>query len=171
MKKEKPSFQYSICLIIFWWNKKRVGGGDLKEKNYMNLYLLIFIKEDRQADAWECTWWLVCKLYIILNFAHWYSQTLNKLFIINAGSGFRMVWKVIKTFLDARTISKIQVRTFLVNSFLGRGSLLLLVVLKIAVVTFTMWCFRCLDTIMVVNCVKLLIQGKMSVLTYMYLKN
>ena len=125
MKKEKPSFQYSICLIIFWWNKKRVGGGDLKEKNYMNLYLLIFIKEDRQADAWECTWWLVCKLYIILNFAHWYSQTLNKLFIINAGSGFRMVWKVIKTFLDARTISKIQVRTFLVNSFLGRGSLLL----------------------------------------------
>ena len=67
-----------------------------------------------------------------------FSQTLNKLFIINAGSGFRMVWKVIKTFLDARTMSKILVRTFLVNSFLGRGSLLLLVLLKIAVVTFTM---------------------------------
>lgn len=56
-----------------------------------------------------------------------FSQTLNKLFIINAGSGFRMLWKVIKTFLDPRTMSKIQVRTFLVNSFLGRGSLLLLV--------------------------------------------
>uniref|UniRef100_A0A2N9GHM0 CRAL-TRIO domain-containing protein n=1 Tax=Fagus sylvatica TaxID=28930 RepID=A0A2N9GHM0_FAGSY len=36
-------------------------------------------------------------------------QTLNKLFIINAGSGFRMLWKAIRTFLDARTMAKIHV--------------------------------------------------------------
>jgi len=36
-------------------------------------------------------------------------QTLNKLFIINAGSGFRMLWKAVKTFLDERTVAKIQV--------------------------------------------------------------
>ena len=29
------------------------------------------------------------------------SQTLHQLFIINAGSRFRMLWKVIKAFLDA----------------------------------------------------------------------
>ena len=36
-------------------------------------------------------------------------QTLNKLFIINAGSGFRVLWKAVKTFLDVRTVAKIQV--------------------------------------------------------------
>ncbi|KAM3687015.1 hypothetical protein ACB094_10G044700 [Castanea mollissima] len=41
--------------------------------------------------------------------SNYYPETLNKLFIINAGSGFRMLWKVIKTFLEPRTMSKIQV--------------------------------------------------------------
>lgn len=41
--------------------------------------------------------------------SNYYPETLNRLFIINAGSGFRMLWKAIKTFLDARTIAKIQV--------------------------------------------------------------
>ena len=36
-------------------------------------------------------------------------QTLHRLFIINAGSAFRMLWKVVKAFLDARTLAKIQV--------------------------------------------------------------
>ncbi|XP_031248504.1 phosphatidylinositol/phosphatidylcholine transfer protein SFH11 isoform X3 [Pistacia vera] len=35
--------------------------------------------------------------------------TLHCLFIINAGSGFRMLWKVIKAFLDVRTLAKIHV--------------------------------------------------------------
>ncbi|XP_062147255.1 phosphatidylinositol/phosphatidylcholine transfer protein SFH11 [Alnus glutinosa] len=41
--------------------------------------------------------------------SNYYPETLNKLFIINAGSGFRMLWKAIRTFMDARTIAKIQV--------------------------------------------------------------
>ncbi|KAJ1416010.1 CRAL/TRIO, N-terminal domain [Sesbania bispinosa] len=39
----------------------------------------------------------------------YYPETLNQLFIINAGSGFKMLWKAVKTFLDVRTVAKIQV--------------------------------------------------------------
>ncbi|KAH7549609.1 hypothetical protein JRO89_XS13G0055800 [Xanthoceras sorbifolium] len=46
------------------------------------------------------------------------SQTLHRLFIINAGSGFRVLWKVLKAFLDARTLAKIQVG-FLLITVLG----------------------------------------------------
>ncbi|XVF13372.1 hypothetical protein REPUB_Repub08aG0202600 [Reevesia pubescens] len=41
--------------------------------------------------------------------SNYYPETLNRLFIINAGSGFRMLWKVLKAFLDARTLTKIHV--------------------------------------------------------------
>lgn len=36
-------------------------------------------------------------------------QTLHQLYIINAGSGFRALWKVLKAFMEARTLKKIQV--------------------------------------------------------------
>ncbi|CAJ2650496.1 unnamed protein product [Trifolium pratense] len=39
----------------------------------------------------------------------YYPETLNKLFIVNAGSGFKMLWKAVKAFLGERTVAKIQV--------------------------------------------------------------
>ncbi|KAJ4842008.1 hypothetical protein Tsubulata_050742 [Turnera subulata] len=41
--------------------------------------------------------------------SNYYPETLNQLFIVNAGSGFRMLWKALRAFLDARTLAKIQV--------------------------------------------------------------
>ncbi|KAL7165092.1 hypothetical protein ACSBR2_040884 [Camellia fascicularis] len=41
--------------------------------------------------------------------SNYYPETLHRLFIVNAGSGFRVLWKALMVFLDARTLAKIQV--------------------------------------------------------------
>ncbi|XP_066379268.1 phosphatidylinositol/phosphatidylcholine transfer protein SFH11-like isoform X2 [Miscanthus floridulus] len=39
--------------------------------------------------------------------SNYYPETLNQLYIINAGTGFRALWKVLKAFMEARTLAKV----------------------------------------------------------------
>ncbi|CAN1748180.1 Phosphatidylinositol/phosphatidylcholine transfer protein SFH11, partial [Linum perenne] len=48
------------------------------------------------------------EIFLLMMMWKWsMKQTLHRLYIVNAGSGFRMLWKVLKPFLDVRTLKKI----------------------------------------------------------------
>ncbi|XP_057537083.1 phosphatidylinositol/phosphatidylcholine transfer protein SFH11 [Amaranthus tricolor] len=51
--------------------------------------------------------------YLLMEIQHidsnYYPDTLNRLYVVNAGSGFRLLWKALRTSLDAHTAKKIQV--------------------------------------------------------------
>ncbi|KAG6497837.1 hypothetical protein ZIOFF_045743 [Zingiber officinale] len=41
--------------------------------------------------------------------SNYYPETLNQLYIINAGPGFKVLWKILSAFFDVRTLAKIQI--------------------------------------------------------------
>lgn len=97
-EQEKTSrLRYPACTVAAGKKKKRIGTTTVVV-DVKGLGTSSFSKQAR---------------YLFLEFqkidSNYYPDTLNCLFIVNAGSGFRVLWKALKTFLDSHTAAKIQV--------------------------------------------------------------
>lgn len=88
-------------------------------------------------------------------------QTMHQLFIVNAGSGFKFLWKALKAFLDTRTLAKIQVSIHLVISFSNRAAYSFYS-------NFEDYDFRCWEATTRVTWLKLSIRGTTSTQYFSY---
>lgn len=115
------AWQLLFCLFRVWL----ISQG-LQDLSLWKFRRLTVITTQRYCVTHNYNYWqgyvrsgriLIVHMYIYMNiwniehyiYTHWFFQTLHRLFIVNAGSGFRMLWKAIKAFMDARTLAKIHV--------------------------------------------------------------
>jgi hypothetical protein len=103
--------------LKFWKPKKKQNRircvNDIECKDWQAGWrLCLFLGRPSGAVFSRIKLGLFFVLWVVSVNNFWYGnfQILNRLFIVNAGNGFKMLWKALGAFLDARTLAKIHVR-------------------------------------------------------------